>query len=181
MLLLDSCCLIKDFSNQSKVMSSGLFDLLSKADIYPERIHFRKSPPSLQPVFQSNSNHSFSFLVSNAKVSLCGLIYKQHHTWLSLAVPLYMIYSTCCLSQIVLARTKSISAIYINANTPQSSAALYAVAGKSMRNPSFHNEKCSGKYLLQSNNTEDALLYFLYWSCRFMQPHLDLLSVAENK
>lgn len=54
--------------------------------------------------------------------------------------------------------------------TRQSSAALCDVAGKSMGNLSFHNEKCSGRYLLQSNNTEDALLYFLYRSCRFVQP-----------
>lgn len=44
------------------------------------------------------------------------------------------------------------------------------LARKSMINLYFHNDKCSGKWLMQSNNTEDVLLYFLYWSCRFMHP-----------
>lgn len=84
-----------------------------------------QSPPSLQTMSRSNSNHSLSLLLSDAKVSLCSLSTNSTTPdclWLSLSPSLHDS-GTCCLSQIDSARAKSIQAVHINTNILQSSAA----------------------------------------------------------
>lgn len=49
---------------------------------------FRKSAPSLQPTLCGDTNRRSSVLAADAKVSRPGLIYTQHHAWLSLAAAL---------------------------------------------------------------------------------------------
>lgn len=142
-------------------------------DIHPQRAStFRKSAPSLQPTLHGDRNRSSPVLAADAKVSRRGLIYTQHRARLSLAAALSLasndLHHLLPVTDIFSPHHIH-SAVRVSANKAKSSAAWCGPVRES--DEKSHREKCRGRRSQRDDNTEDALLHFPSWLCRFMQPH----------